>query len=102
MADNTEKSVSKEFLEWAENLRRKIDPKFKIEIGIDENVPNKGTWINLIGDGRIGIMTVWNTGEYEYYFQEISSGENQSYFYGTEITPVQFEQLFSPITREYL
>jgi hypothetical protein len=101
VSDSIKKSITKEFHEWAENLKHRVDPKFKVEIGMDENIPNQGAWINLIGNDQIGIMTVWNTGEYEHYFQNILSGENHSYFYGNDITPVQFEQFFSSIIREY-
>jgi hypothetical protein len=101
MSESAKKSVSNEFREWAEKLKHRIAPKFKIEFGKDDSVPNQGAWINLTSNDRIGIMMVWDTGEYEYYFQEISTGENHSYFYGNEIIPSQFEQLFSPVILEY-
>ena len=101
MKQETQSALLNAFISWGEKLRTKHGHEVKIEIEVGPPYVKQGVSINFNDKREIGTISVWNSAEYEIYFQSIYGDEVSNFHYGEAIEPEQFEQLFSPVTFRY-
>jgi hypothetical protein len=102
MMDDRIDKLLEEFMKWGERLRPRVAPDVKFELELGPPYDKRSASITFIGSLNMGHIAIWDSGEHEFYFDDIETGTISDFVYGETIEPSQFEQIFNPVTRKYL